>query len=69
MYTKVGRACFVVWLVSICVDDAFEGGVKALYALGRVVTLDAGVEVCWMFARTDIVVGIVCALGGVVFKG
>ena len=42
---------------------------KALFALGRAVRMATGVKVCWMFASTDVAVGIVCAFGGVVSKG
>jgi len=45
---KVGGAFFGVCLVWISAVAAFEGGVKALFALGRAVRLAAGMRVGWL---------------------
>jgi len=41
---------------------------KALFTLGRAVRMATGMEVSWMLASTNVAVGIVCTLGGVVSK-
>jgi len=42
---------------------------KALFTLGRGVRMATGMEVSWMLTSTNVAVGIVYALGGVVSKG
>jgi len=42
---------------------------KALFILGSAVRMATGMEVSWMLASTNVAVGIVCALAGVVSKG
>ena len=42
---------------------------KALFTLGRAVRMATGMKVSWMPASTNVAVGIVCALGGVVSEG
>jgi len=55
-----------VWVSAV---TALEGGIKALFTLGRAVRMATGMEVSWMLASTNVAMGIVCALGGVVSKG
>ena len=55
-----------MWVSAVA---ALEGGMEALFTLGRAVRMATGMEVSWMLASTNVVVGIVCALGGVVSKG
>ena len=69
MCTKVGGAFLEVYLVWISAVAAFEGCVKALFALCRAVRLAAGMKVGWVLTSTKIAVGVVCTLGGVVSKG
>ena len=49
---KVGEAFFDVCLVRISAVAAFEGGVKALFALGRAVRLATGMKVGWVLPST-----------------
>jgi len=62
-------AFFEVSLVWVSAVAALEGGMKALFTLGRAVRMATGMEVSWMLATTYVAVGIVCALGGLVSKG
>jgi len=55
-----------VWVSTVA---ALEGGMKALFTLGRAVRMATGMEVSWMLASTYVAVGIVCGLGRVVSKG
>jgi len=48
----IGRAFFEVCLVWISAVAAFEGSVKALFALSRAVRLAAGMKVGWMLPST-----------------
>jgi len=49
---KVGGAFFEVCLVWVSAVAAFDGGVKALFALGRAVRLAAGMKVDWVLPST-----------------
>ena len=42
---------------------------KTLFALGRAVRLAAGMEIGWMLPSTQIAVGVISALEGLVSKG
>jgi len=55
-----------MWVSAVA---ALEGGMKALFTLGRAVRMATGMEVSWMLTRTNVAVSIICALGGVVSKG
>ena len=55
-----------MWVSAVA---ALEGGMKALFTLGRAVRMATGMEVSWMLTSTNDTVGIVCALGGMVSKG
>jgi len=64
---EVYWAFFEVSLVWVSAVAALEGGMKALFTLGRAVRMATGMEVSWMLTSTN--VGIVFTLGGVVSKG
>ena len=48
---------------------ALEDRMKTLFTLGRAVRMATAMEVSWRLASTNVAVGIICALGGVVSKG
>ena len=54
-----------MWVSAVTV---LEGGMKALFTLGRAVRMAKGMEVSWMLASTSVAVGIICALGVVMSK-
>jgi len=55
-------------VVGVMTVIASDGGVKTSFALGRAICPAAGVEIGWMFLRTDAAVLGAGALGGVVSK-
>ena len=53
----------------VSVVATLEGGMKGLFTIGRAIRIATGMEVYWMLTSTNVAVGIICALGGVVSKG
>jgi len=66
---EIDWAFFEVSLRWVSTVAALEGGMKALFTLGRAVRMARGVEVSRMLASTTVAVGIVCAREGLVSKG
>jgi len=60
---------FEVSLGWVSAVAALEGGMKTLFTQSRAVKMVTSMEVSWMLASTDVAVGIVCALVGVVSNG